>query len=25
MFLPDSANYDVGPKVAIQQFQLIPR
>jgi hypothetical protein len=25
MFFPDSANYDVGPKVAIQQFQLIPR
>jgi hypothetical protein len=25
MFLPDSANYDIGPKVAIQQFQLIPR
>ncbi len=25
MFLPDSANYDKGPKVAIQQFQLIPR
>jgi len=25
MFLPDSANYDTGPKIAIQQFQLIPR
>ncbi len=25
MFLPDSANYDKGPKVAIEQFQLIPR
>jgi hypothetical protein len=25
MFFPDSANYDIGPKVAIDQFQLIPR
>lgn len=25
MFFPDEANYDKGPKVAIQQFQLIPR
>jgi hypothetical protein len=25
MFLPDFANYDTGAKVAIQQFQLIPR
>ncbi|MGO9336280.1 MAG: hypothetical protein ACLPY1_02110 [Terracidiphilus sp.] len=25
MFLPDDANYDQGSKVAIQQFQLIPR
>ena len=25
MFLPDESNYDTGPKVAIQQFQLIPR
>jgi hypothetical protein len=25
MFFPDSANYDTGSKVAIQQFQLIPR
>jgi hypothetical protein len=25
MFLPDFANSDSGPKVAIQQFQLIPR
>jgi hypothetical protein len=25
MFFPDSANYDVGPKVAIEQFQLVPR
>jgi len=25
MFLPDEANYDQGSKVAIQQFQLIPR
>jgi hypothetical protein len=25
MFLPDEANYDTGSKVAIEQFQLIPR
>jgi hypothetical protein len=25
LFLPDDANYDQGSKVAIQQFQLIPR
>lgn len=25
MFFPDASNYDVGPKVAIDQFQLIPR
>ncbi len=25
MFFPDAANYDIGPKVAIDQFQLIPR
>jgi hypothetical protein len=25
MFLPDDANYDSGSKVAIDQFQLIPR
>lgn len=25
MFFPDDVNYDQGPKVAIQQFQLIPR
>jgi hypothetical protein len=25
MFLPNDANYDQGPKVAIQQFQLMPR
>jgi hypothetical protein len=25
MFFPDGANYDQGPKVAIQQFELIPR
>jgi hypothetical protein len=25
MFLPDGANYDTGSKVAIDQFQLIPR
>ena len=25
MFFPDSSNYDQGPKVAIQQFQLLPR
>jgi hypothetical protein len=25
MFLPDDANYDTGSKVAIDQFQLIPR
>jgi hypothetical protein len=25
MFLPDFANSDTGPKIAIQQFQLIPR
>jgi hypothetical protein len=25
MFLPDEGNYDTGSKVAIQQFQLIPR
>jgi hypothetical protein len=25
MFFPDGANYDQGPKVAIQQFELLPR
>jgi hypothetical protein len=25
MFFPDAANYDIGPKIAIDQFQLIPR
>jgi len=25
MLFPDSSNYDVGPKVAIKEFQLIPR
>jgi hypothetical protein len=25
MFFPDAANYDIGPKIAIEQFQLIPR
>jgi len=25
MFFPDDANYDQGPKLAIQQFQLLPR
>jgi hypothetical protein len=25
MFFPDPSNYDVGPKIAIDQFQLIPR
>jgi hypothetical protein len=25
MFFPDASNYDIGPKVAIDQFQLIPR
>jgi len=25
MFLPDDANFDIGPKLAIQDFQLLPR
>jgi hypothetical protein len=25
MLFPDSSNYDVGPKVAIKEFQLVPR
>jgi hypothetical protein len=25
MFFPDDVNYDQGPKVAIQEFQLVPR
>jgi hypothetical protein len=25
MFFPDASNYDIGPQVAIDQFQLIPR
>lgn len=25
MFLPDDANFDVGPKIAIQDFELLPR
>jgi hypothetical protein len=25
MFLPDASNYDIGPKVAIEQFALQPR
>jgi hypothetical protein len=25
MFLPDQANFDVGPKIAIQDFELLPR
>jgi len=25
MFLPDEENFDVGPKIAIQDFELLPR